>query len=189
MAGRPEVDGSGAAFVAAVAVSVRHGFSKQRQAAIRLMAGFGVVGDAHAGVNVQHRSRVARDRGQPNLRQVHLIHGELHDELRAKGFAVGPADMGENITTRGIALLDLSEGTRLRFPSGAEIVITGLRNPCAQLDAFLPGLTQAVLGRDADGGLIRKAGVMAVVTADGTVAPGDRLAILAPAAHVPLRPV
>ncbi|MDD3444624.1 MAG: MOSC domain-containing protein [Zavarzinia sp.] len=192
MAGTDDVPGTttGTPVVIAVATSVVHGFRKQVQARIRLMAGFGVVGDAHAGVNVQHRSRVARDRNQPNLRQVHLIHGELHDELRARGFDVGPADMGENITTRGIALLDLATGTRLRFPSGALIEITGLRNPCAQLDAFRPGLTQAVLGRDAEGNLIRKAGVMAIVLADGDVSPGDRPVLQPPPVpHSPLRPV
>lgn len=167
--------------VVAVATSPRHGFSKSPCARIGLMAGFGVIGDAHAGVNVQHRSRVARDRMQPNLRQLHLIQAELFDELSGIGFRVRPADLGENVTTRGIDLLALPRGTRLRLGDEAEIELTGLRNPCAQIDGFQPGLTQAVLGRDAGGNLVRKAGVMAIVLRDGVVRPGDAIAITLPA--------
>jgi MOSC domain-containing protein YiiM len=133
---------------------------------------------------------VARDPSQPNLRQVHLIHAELHDELRGKGFAVTPGDMGENVTTRGLDLLALPTGTRLRLGAEAVVEVTGLRNPCAQLDAFQPGLMAAVLDRDRDGALVRKAGVMAVVLAGGAVRPGDPIAVeLPPAPHHKLEPV
>jgi MOSC domain-containing protein YiiM len=178
------------AVVAAVATSAAHTFSKPARPAIRLLAGLGVAGDAHLGVTVQHRSRVARDPSQPNLRQVHLIHAELHDELRAAGFAVTAGDMGENVTTRGLHLLGLPAGTRLRLGSSAVVEITGLRNPCRQLDDFEPGLMKAVLGRDADGRVIRKAGVMAIVLAEGTVRPGDPIGVELPALpHQPLLPV
>ncbi|MFG9882425.1 MOSC domain-containing protein [Pseudomonas aeruginosa] len=144
--------------VIAVSLCATHAFSKQVRPAIRLLKGLGVEGDAHHGVTVKHRSRVRQDPTQPNLRQVHLIHEELHDELRASGFAIGPGTMGENITTRGVDLLGLPTGTRLRLGESALVELTGLRNPCSQLDNYQPGLTAAVLGRDEQGNLIRKAG-------------------------------
>jgi MOSC domain-containing protein YiiM len=149
-----------------------------------------VEGDAHLGETVKHRSRVARDPSQPNLRQVHLIHAELHDELRVAGFAVSAGQMGENVTTCGIDLLGLPTGTRLRLGKTAVVEVTGLRNPCIQLDRFQPGLMAAVLGRDEHGALIRKAGVMAIVLTDGEVRPGDPIIVeLPPAPHRFLEPV
>ena len=138
-------------------------------------------GDAHMGATVKHRSRVRRDPTEPNLRQVHLIHSELHDELRERGFHVAPGDMGENVTTRGVGLLALPTGTRLRLGEEAVVEVTGLRNPCSQLDGFQPGLMAAVLDRDEDGALVRKSGVMAVVVAGGVVRPGDAIAVELPA--------
>jgi MOSC domain-containing protein YiiM len=176
--------------VTAVSRDAVHAFSKENQGAIRLLAGLGVEGDAHAGETVKHRSRVARDPTQPNLRQVHLIHAELHDELRAAGFHVSAGEMGENVTTRGVDLLALPTGTRLRLGAEALVEVTGLRNPCSQLDRFEPGLTAAVLGRDADGSLVRKAGIMAVVLAGGEVRPGDAISVeLPPGPHRALEPV
>jgi hypothetical protein len=173
--------------VAAVARSPEYTFTKPRAASIRLLAGLGVEGDAHAGVTVKHRSRVARDPTQPNLRQVHLIHGELHDELRDAGFTVAAGEMGENVTTRGIDLLALPAGTRLRLGSDAVVEVTGLRNPCVQIDRFQPGLLKAVLGRDAEGNLVRKSGIMSVVVAGGEVRPGDPITVeLPPEPHRPL---
>ena len=167
--------------VVAVHASAGHSFSKASQASITLLAELGVQGDAHAGVTVKHRSRVAKDRTRPNLRQVHLLHTELLDDLRAQGFSVAPGAMGENITTRGIDLLALPQGTELHVGAHAVLRITGLRNPCAQIDAFQPGLMAAVLGRAADGSLVRKAGVMAVVLSGGMVAPRDVLTVVWPA--------
>jgi MOSC domain-containing protein YiiM len=176
--------------VAAVSRDGRHAFSKPVRDAIRLVAGIGVEGDAHAGQTVQHRSRVARDPSAPNLRQVHLIHAELHDELAARGFLVSPGDMGENVTTRGVDLLALPAGTRLRIGARAVVEVTGLRNPCAQLDGLQHGLMKAVLGRDEQGRLVRKAGVMAIVLAGGEVVAGDPIEISLPAGpHPPLEPV
>jgi len=160
------------ASVIAVHRSAGHSFSKFAEDAIVLVEGLGVDGDAHSGRTVKHRSRVARDPSQPNLRQVHLMHAELFDELTAAGFTVRPGEMGENITTRGIDLLALPTGTRLRI-GAATVEVTGLRNPCSQIDRFQPGLMAAVLDRDDQGGLVRKAGVMAVVVATGPVRPGD----------------
>jgi MOSC domain-containing protein YiiM len=177
--------------VLAVSSTPTHTMSKPTRDSIRLVENVGVEGDCHAGATVQHVSRVRADATQPNLRQVHLIHSELHDELQAGGFApLAPGEMGENITTRGLDLLGLPTGTRLRLGDAAIIEITGLRNPCAQLDELQPGLMAAVLDRDAQGNLIRKAGVMAVVIASGPVRPGDAVAIeLPPAPHRPLEPV
>lgn len=178
------------AYVLAVHSKGTHAFSKDTLPRITVVAGHGVAGDAHSGVTVRHRSRVAKDPSQPNLRQVHLIHGELHDELHRRGLDVRPGQMGENITTRGLPLLDLSAGTVLRIGSAVVLRITGLRNPCGQIESFMPGLLAAVLDRAADGGLIRKAGVMAVVLESGDVQPGDEIVVLAvPTVHVPLQPV
>ncbi len=176
--------------VTAVSCSPAHTFSKPERASIRLLAGLGVEGDAHLGETVKHRSRVKRNPREPNLRQVHLIHAELHDELRAAGFNVAAGQMGENITTRGIDLLHLPRGTRLRLGSTALIEITGLRNPCYQLDRFQQGLMAAVLERDEHGKLIRKAGVMAIVLTGGEVRPGDPIVVeLPPEPHQPLETV
>lgn len=170
--------------VTAVSRSATHTFSKPNEERIRLLAGLGVEGDAHLGETVKHRSRVASDPTQANLRQVHLIHAELHDELRAGGFAVAPGQMGENITTRDIDLLGLPTGARLYLGAAAVVEVTGLRNPCSQLDCFQPGLMAAVLGRDEQGNVIRKAGVMAIVLAGGEVRPGDPIRVeLPPAPH------
>jgi len=178
------------AVVTAVGLSPVHGFSKPLADAIRLLAGLGVEGDAHMGETVKHRSRVKVDPTQPNLRQVHLIQGELHDELAAAGFAVRPGDLGENVTTRGIDLLGLPTGARLRLGAEAVVEITGLRNPCGQIDGFRPGLLKLVVGRDEAGNLVRKAGVMGIVLAGGPVRPGDPITIeLPPEPHRPLERV
>ena len=161
--------------VVAVSRSAGHHFSKTTQSSIFLIAGEGVQGDAHAGATVQHRSRVARDPRQPNLRQVHLMHGELFRELGEKGLEVGPGQMGENITTNGIDLLGLPTGTRLHIGSSAVVEVTGLRNPCIQIDRFQKGLMAATLDKDEDGNLIRKAGIMGVVLAGGEVRRGDAI--------------
>ena len=178
------------AVVAAVSRSAKHTLVKANQDSIRLLSGLGVDGDAHQGATVKHRSRVARDPTQPNLRQVHLIHAELHEELRAAGFIVSAGQMGENITTQGVDLLGLPAGARLCLGGAAVIEVTGLRNPCAQLDRLQPGLMAATLGRDQHGNLVRKAGIMGVVIAGGEVRPGDQIRVeLPPQPHRPLAPV
>ncbi|MFI5491689.1 MOSC domain-containing protein [Actinoplanes sp. NPDC051859] len=277
--------------VAGVHSDDTHSFSKPPRAAIELVVGWGVRGDAHAGVTVRHRSRVAVDPGQPNLRQVHLIQAELLEEVRELGHAVPQGGLGENVTTAGIDLLSLPCGTILRFgaqpaePSlgareprevhglgtGAEgpgagpdtsgtgvdravggldagasgaadrpgmgaggaagsggaagamevvdvgrrvvlegaaadaiavlaavvaaeetravrgderpaVVVTGLRNPCQQINNFQPGLLKRVLGKGADGTPIRRAGIMAVVLRGGVVRPGDGVTVELPVA-------
>ena len=176
--------------VTVVSRSATHTLSKPEQGSIRLLVGLGVEGDAHLGETVKHRSRVARDPTQPNLRQVHLIHAELFEELRVKGFVVEPADLGENVTTEGIDLLALPAGARLHLGTSAVVEITGLRNPCIQIDTFQKGLMAATLDKDADGNLIRKAGVMSIVISDGDVRPGDAIRVELPAGpHRPLQPV
>jgi MOSC domain-containing protein YiiM len=167
--------------VIAVNRSGSHTMSKPSRASIRLIAGRGVEGDAHAGTTVQHRSRIRQDASQPNLRQVHLIHAELLDELRDLGFELVPGQMGENVTTRGLDLLGLPAGTRLRLGASATVEVTGLRNPCHQLDGIQPGLMAATLSRASDGSLIRKAGVMGIVREEGSVQPGDPITIMLPA--------
>lgn len=166
--------------VTAVHASGTHSFSKAGRAWITLLRGLGVQGDAHCGELVRHRSRVARDPTRPNLRQVHLLHAELHEALAAQGFAVAAGEMGENITTRGLDLLTLPTGTRLQIGDAAVVELTGLRNPCVQLDNFRIGLMAAVLDRDANGGLIRKAGVMSIVLAGGVVRAGDSIRVTLP---------
>ena len=176
--------------VAAVAAAAGHGFSKTVLARITLVAGLGVSGDAHAGVTVKHRSRVAINPDQPNLRQVHLVHAELFDDLAEQGFHLAPGDIGENVMTRGVALLDLPVGTRLRLGADAIVELTGLRNPCAQLDRFQRGLTKAMIDRGPEGEIIRKSGVMAIVVASGDVQTDDAIVVdLPPLPHQPLIPV
>ena len=176
--------------VEAVHSSAVHGIGKESTGVIRLIAGLGVDGDVHAGEKVKHRSRVRKDPTQPNLRQVHLIHTELHEELADKGFEIRPGDMGENVTTSGVELLGLPTGARLRLGSDAVVEVTGLRNPCDQLDEIAPGLMKAVLARDANLRIVRKSGVMGVVLHDGEVRPGDPIEVELPAEpHVRLEPV
>ena len=176
--------------VTAVSRSPAHTLAKAPRPSIRLLAGLGVEGDAHLGETVRHRSRIARDPTQPNLRHVHLLHAELHDELAAAGFAVAAGEMGENVTTRGVDLLGLPVETTLRLGPDALVEVTGLRNPCIQLDRIQPGLMAATLSRDAGGALMRKAGVMAVVLAGGLVRPGDAVRVeLPPKPHRALAPV
>ena len=176
--------------VEAVHAKPTHSVFKHSRESIKLLPGLGVEGDAHMGATVKHRSRVRADPTQPNLRQVHLIHAELHEELRGRGFEVGPGEMGENVTTRGIELLELPTGARLRLGDEAVVEITGLRNPCNQLEGIQEGLMEAVLDRDADGNLVRKSGVMGVVLEGGEVRPGDPIAVELPAEpHRPLEKV
>lgn len=178
------------ATVTAVHLSPTHTMSKPTAPSIQLIEGIGVDGDAHGGEKVKHRSRVRPDPTTPNLRQVHLIHAELHDELRTHGYDIAPGQIGENITTRDINLLALPTGARLHLGHDAIIEVTGLRNPCDQLNGIQPGLMQAVLDRDASGNLIRKAGIMATVLTGGPVTPGDTIEVqLPPEPHHPLEPV
>jgi MOSC domain-containing protein YiiM len=171
---------SSAAAVSAVWSSHAHTFSKFSQPELHIIEGQGVAGDAHCGVTVKHRSRVKVDPTQPNLRQVHLIHDELFDELAAQGFGVQPGQMGENLTTRGIDLLALPRDTELRIGASVLLRLTGLRNPCPQIENFEPGLLKAVVDRDAEGNVVRKAGVMSVVLAGGVVKPGDAIEVQLP---------
>ena len=166
--------------VIAVSTSSTHAFSKGTASQITLLAGLGVEGDAHCGITVKHRSRVAQDPMQPNLRQVHLIHAELFEELATQGFKVVPGQIGENITTRNLNLLALPVDTELHIGPSAIVRLTGLRNPCEQLNQFQGGLTAAVLGRTPEGKLVRKAGVMGVVIAGGVVQPGSSITVRLP---------
>ncbi|MEU3303639.1 MOSC domain-containing protein [Streptomyces sp. NPDC006678] len=165
-------------------------FTKPNRDSITLLAGLGVEGDIHSGVTVKHRSRIAQDPTQPNLRQVHLIHEELFDEVRDAGFEVCPGDLGENITTSGIDLLGLPTGTVLRLGDEAVVEVTGLRNPCLQIDNFQQGLLKQVVGRDDDGNVVRRAGIMSVVRTGGVVRPGDTITVNLPdGPHRPLEKV
>ena len=178
------------ASVVSVSRDPEHRFSKEVVDDIVLIAGLGVEGDAHAGTTVQHRSRVARDPSQPNLRQVHLVHAELFDEVEGSGFEVAPGELGENVTTRGVDLLGLPRGAVLRLGPDAVVEVTGLRNPCVQIDGFEAGLMRELVSRDDEGQVVRKAGVMAVVLVGGRVAPGDSVGVELPdGEHEALQPV
>jgi MOSC domain-containing protein YiiM len=159
----------------AVSRSATHTMQKYNEQSITLLTGLGVEGDAHMGATVKHRSRVAADPTQPNLRQVHLIHAELHEELKSKGFEILPGQMGENITTEGIPLLDLPRNTRLYIGETAIIEVKGLRNPCTQLDGIQEGLKKAVIDVDEKGQLVRRAGVMGIVIQGGVIHAGDEI--------------
>ena len=176
--------------VVALALDAKHRFSKRAADSIRLLEGLGVEGDAHCGTTVKHRSRVKVDPSQPNLRQVHLIASELLDELGEQGFAVEPGQLGENITTSGLDLIALPRGTVLQLGDAACVELTGLRNPCGQIEAFRAGLLQQVIEKRSDGEIVRKAGVMAIVKAGGVIRTGDGIAVsLPPMPHLPLERV
>jgi MOSC domain-containing protein YiiM len=176
--------------VFAVSRRAAHAPGKERVERIRLVAGLGVDGDVHAGVKVKHRYDARRDPDRPNLRQVHLIAAELHHELRAEGFAIGPGEMGENVPSRGVDLTALPAGTRLRLGESAVVELTGTRNPCRTLDKVQPGLMKASLGRDRDGNAILRTGAMAVVIEGGEVTAGDPIAVeLRAGERRPLAPV
>lgn len=166
--------------VTAVSSNGEYSFTKPNRDSITLLAGLGVEGDVHAGVTVKHRSRMAQDPAQPNLRQVHLIHEELFTEVDTAGFRVAPGELGENITTSGIDLLGLPVGTVLHIGDDAVVEVTGLRNPCRQIDAFQDGLLKQVVGRDDAGNIVRKAGIMSVVKEGGVVRPGDLIKVELP---------
>ncbi len=166
--------------VISLSKSAQHGFSKQTCENLALIADIGIAGDAHAGRTVKHRSRVAADPTRPNLRQVHLIPAELLEALTAAGFPLGPGDLGENMVTQGIDLHALPQGACLRFPSCALLEVTGLRNPCAQIEAFRPGLLSKVAWRDQEGALVRRAGIMAIVVNGGVVGLGDAIKVTMP---------
>lgn len=173
--------------VVAVSSNAEYSFTKPNRDGITLLAGLGVEGDVHAGVTVKHRSRVAQDPTRPNLRQVHLIHRELLTELGESGFDVAPGALGENITTEGVDLLGLPVGAVLRIGPQAEVEITGLRNPCAQIDTYRPGLLKQVVGRAEDGTIVRRAGIMGIVRTGGPVRPGDTVEVKLPdGPHRPL---
>ncbi|MGM1060241.1 MOSC domain-containing protein [Saccharothrix sp. Mg75] len=176
--------------VTAVSRSGGYTFTKPNRRSVTLVAGLGVEGDVHSGTTVKHRSRVRRDPTRPNLRQVHLMHAELHDELTGLGFDVAAGQLGENVTTRGVDLLGLPTGTRLRLGPDAVVEVTGLRNPCPQIEAFREGLLKQVVFRDGNGGAVRRAGVMSVVLVGGEVRPGDAVEVELPAGpRTPLRVV
>lgn len=179
-----------AGIVESVSLNKGHHFSKRPELMIRLVAGHGVEGDAHFGITVKHIHRVKQDPTQPNLRQVHLMHAELFDELQTQGFDVSAGELGENITTRGLDILSLPRRTRLYIGREAVVELTGLRNPCVQIDRFQSGLMAAMLDRDANGGLVRKSGVMGIVIAGGDVNPGDAIVVELPSTpHLALDPV
>jgi MOSC domain-containing protein YiiM len=170
--------------VVGVSTSPTHDFSKVPQACVRLIAGFGIEGDAHAGVSVKHRSAAEKTPGAPNLRQVHIINAELFAVLAERGYAIAPGELGENITVEGFTLIDLPRDTILEIGPEAAVRVTGLRNPCHLIEAFRPGLVRELLGKAADGRLIRKAGIMSVVERSGVVTPGDMVvARLPPEPH------
>ncbi|MDX3450506.1 MOSC domain-containing protein [Streptomyces sp. ME02-8801-2C] len=176
--------------VVAVSSNGAYSFSKPNRDSVRLLAGLGIEGDIHAGTTVKHRSRMAKDPTQPNLRQVHLVHEELLAEVAEQGFEVAPGELGENITTRGVDLLGLPVGTLLHIGDDVVLTVTGLRNPCLQIDGYQDGLLKQVIGRDAAGNVVRKAGVMSVVTEGGEVRPGDPVKVELPSGpHQALRPV
>ncbi|MFD3498330.1 MOSC domain-containing protein [Streptomyces sp. NPDC058676] len=173
--------------VSAVSSNGTYSFTKPNRESITLLAGLGVEGDVHAGTTVKHRFRMEKDPSQPNLRQVHLIHEELFDEVRGAGFEVAAGELGENVTTRGIDLLGLPVGTLLRLGGEAVVEVTGLRNPCAQIDRFQKGLLKQVVRRDAEGRARFTSGIMSVVVTGGVVRPGDPVKVVLPdGPHLPL---
>ncbi|MGW6281711.1 MOSC domain-containing protein [Kribbella sp. NPDC055071] len=176
--------------VVGVSRNAEHRFSKPAVDSIRLIEGIGIEGDAHAGATIQHLHPMRLDPTRPNLRQVHLIQFELYDELRTLGYDVNPGQLGENVTTHGVDLLGLPEGTRLRIGPDAVVQVTGLRSPCHQINNFRPGLLKEVIHTDDEGNVVRKTGVMSIVVSGGIIRPDDPITVDLPAApHRPLEVV
>jgi MOSC domain-containing protein YiiM len=173
--------GADRASVVAVSKDGQHRFSKKPCEQITLLEGLGVQGDAHAGVTIQHLHRVAKDPTQANLRQVHLLPREFFNEALEEGYQLGPGDLGENVLTQGLDLVGLSQDTLLHIGQQAVVRVTGLRDPCVQIDRFRKGLLKVALGRDEDGQAVRKAGIMAVVATGGIIHPGDKIEVELPA--------
>lgn len=173
--------------ITAVSSNGTYSFTKPNRESITLLAGFGVEGDVHGGATVKHRFRMRKDPSQPNLRQVHLMHAELFEELRAAGFEVRAGELGENVTTLGVDLLGLSVGTRLHLGDEAVVEVTGLRNPCTQIDHFRKGLLKEVVGRGPTGAARFKSGIMGIVATGGVIRPGDTVGIEPP--NGPHRPL
>jgi MOSC domain-containing protein YiiM len=173
--------------ITAVSSNGTYSFTKPNRESITLLAGFGVEGDVHGGATVKHRFRMRKDPSQPNLRQVHLMHEELFDEVRRAGFEVAAGELGENVTTRGVDLLGLPTGTLLHLGGEAVVEVTGLRNPCAQIDGFQKGLMKQVVGRSGDGRALFRSGIMSVVVRGGVVRAGDAVGVELPEGpHQPL---
>ncbi|MEU0944455.1 MOSC domain-containing protein [Streptomyces canus] len=166
--------------ITAVSSNGTYSFTKPNRESITLLAGFGVEGDVHGGATVKHRFRMKRDPSQPNLRQVHLMHEELFEEVRRAGFEVAAGELGENVTTRGVDLLGLPVGTLLHLGGEAVVEVTGLRNPCAQIDRFQKGLMKQVVGRSEDGRALFRSGIMSVVVRGGVVRAGDAVGVELP---------
>ena len=173
--------GTERASVVAVSKDEYHRFSKVPCTQITLIKGVGVRGDTHSGVTVQHLFAVEQDPRQPNLRQVHLLQQEFLDQARDQGYELTPGDLGENILTDDLDLVGLWQDTLLHIGSQAVVRVSGLRNPCAQIDSFRPGLLQVAVRRDLKGDVVRKAGIMGVVTTGGVVHPGDEIEVEWPA--------
>ncbi|MFF7643485.1 MOSC domain-containing protein [Streptomyces canus] len=166
--------------ITAVSSNGTYSFTKPNRESITLLAGFGVEGDVHGGATVKHRFRMKKDPSQPNLRQVHLMHEELFEEVRRAGFEVAAGELGENVTTRGVDLLGLPVGTLLHLGGEAVVEVTGLRNPCAQIDRFQKGLMKQVVGRSEDGRALFRSGIMSVVVTGGVVRAGDAVGVKLP---------
>jgi MOSC domain-containing protein YiiM len=166
--------------VKSVSKSLSHTFSKNVVGQIKLIEGLGVEDDVHLGKTVKHQYLAKKYPTSANLRQVHLIHYELIEELNENGFSVSDGDLGENITTIGIDLLNLPTDTILKIGNEAVVKITGLRNPCVQLDMFQKGLLKAVIEKDENGNVIRKCGIMGIVIKSGIVRIDDAIEIIFP---------
>jgi MOSC domain-containing protein YiiM len=172
--------------VVAVHRKEEYGVFKEIQESVHLVKGFGVQGDAHMGTLVQHRYNKKQNPNQPNLRQVHLIQAELFDDLKELGLIVKPGEMGENITTRNIDIINLPLDTKLHLGDSAILQLTGLREPCGQLNTVQKGLKNAVLDESGKS----RVGVMSVVLRGGAVKADDLIRVELPSEpHQDLQPV
>ena len=159
----------------------KHRFSKPTVSSIRLVAGFGVEGDSHAGATVQHLYEKKRNPSAPNLCQVHFMAAELFDDLVPTGYTVAPGELGENVTTEGINLMSLPLGTQLHLGAQAVVSVTGMRSPCSLINGYQKGLMKQLIKTDAAGTVHRRGGIMGVVVRGGVVNPGDCIRVELPA--------
>ncbi len=140
--------------IIAVNISERKGTRKTNVGKSCLVEEFGLKEDAHAGK--WHR-------------QVSLLAMESIEKMISLGLRVGPGDFAENITTKGIDLLKLPVGTKLRVGQKSLLEITQIGKVCH---------TRCAIYYQAGDCVMPKEGIFARVLRGGEVRVGDEIDVL-----------
>ena len=140
--------------ITAVSISAKKGVKKHNAESVSLKEDFCIIGDAHAG---------------SGHRQVSLLAEESIKKMQLKGLDVGPGDFAENITTKGIDLLKLGIGARLKLGKDAILEISQIGKVCH---------TRCNIYYQAGDCVMPKEGIFARVLKGGLVKPGDKLEVI-----------